>query len=256
MKRFLFSCCLLFGFGNMGLASDCEPVSTLALWTKGAGNYGKNHIPPQKLVTKKLKSFDYGIRKLHDRQYSNKARHYKVISLRSVIDGYPLDPQVDGVLLHFANKMAVAVPLDDSVDKLSKIYMAREVKSKAGKWTRKFPAIHKRNPLLRDPRPLTFCGNKIVIDKKLGSVVNVKQGFDPFYYVSTLTGIEFINMKAMERQFQVALGRPAKGARVFQNRCVYCHSVNGVGADYGWDFVKPLPLYEKRSPQSLRFHVV
>ncbi len=165
----------------------------------------------------------------------------------------PAPPNYDALLLHFKNGMRVPVMLADA--KAMKIFIATQIYSEIHKkYTSEFPGIIKTDPIFNDPRPIKFMDNKIVVRTESYSISQGK--FNPFHYTDSLHKIEWIKYKFWTAFSYVAGNAEViAGREVFLNRCQYCHRINGKGATFGWDFVDPLPIYQKRNPKSLLFHV-
>lgn len=83
-----------------------------------------------------------------------------------------------------------------------------------------------------------------------------KLAFSPFKHANSLKKITIQSREAWYGQFMYSKeGKALEGMQVFIERCQYCHGVNLKGASYGWDFVYPLELYNRRSADSLFIHV-
>jgi mono/diheme cytochrome c family protein len=230
--------------------------SQIALWVRKPGNYSDGHFSqeqPRKIVSldeiKAKKPFTK-----FDLQYE-KNLSFKGVSLGSLIASFNgLGSGVDLAILHFDNGMGVPLPLSD-VDKVD-AYIAREIQVKKA-WLSDFPELPKDKDF-KDPRPLRFVGNKLVVSKGWHPLTNPKEkgDFSPWIYVSSLTGIEFVNEAAYFNQFLVSSDPLMEaGLEVFKQRCQYCHGVRRVGATYGWDFVDPLPTYKQKTPENIFLHV-
>ncbi|MCA9547315.1 MAG: hypothetical protein KC613_23090 [Myxococcales bacterium] len=189
---------------------------------------------------------------LMDLQYGGK-RQFKALSLWAVIDQVaPKDPKVDGVLLRFANGMAVPLPLEPTGREKLKLWIARAVWVD-GQWRAELPPISQGD---RDPRPLKFKGHKLVAETPFHPFANPDADFSPWRHVDTLVGLEFVNLKAWYGQFQVDEKASPQGTPVYKTWCTHCHGVRRVGARFGWDFVDPLPAVDQRPTVSdLLFHV-
>lgn len=238
---------LLVLCGMMGVSSSLAKSLSLPYWTRSPGFYADNRqvkkSHPGTLTFKKLKTLRF------KDPHEEKVFSFKGFDLASALLQADKGSPVDTALLHFKNGMAIPVPLNQM--KPLSLVLAVAVKRSSG-WQSHFPDVTKNNPLLRDPRPLVFQGHKLLAHEKLASGISDSE-FNPFLYADHLIGIEFVHDRAYLAQF------PAKGHSeglfVFANRCRYCHGIRQVGADYGWDVVKPLPIYKKRDAQSLLYHV-
>lgn len=261
----LFAVMMLFSVSWLGVTTvgsakekekGSEKGSQIAFWVRLPGNYTDGHFsqdPQKKFVNlddiKSKKSFTK-----FDLQYE-KNLSFKGVPLSSLIASYKdLSPGINMAVLHFDNGMGVPLPLAD-VDKVDG-YIARELQSKKT-WSSEFPDLPKDKEY-KDPRPLRFVGNKFVVSKGWHPLTNPQEkgDFTPWVYVSSLTGIEFVNEAAYFNQFLVSSDPLQEaGLEVFKQRCQYCHGVRRVGATYGWDFVDPLPTYKQKTPENIFLHV-
>ena len=247
----------------LGLATNVQmaswsyaAASGISLWTRHSGSYSDDQNPtksktqvfefaPGKLVQRRMLDVQYGY-----------TANYRGRPLVEVIASYKHAANDDLALLHFANGMIVPVPLDEADIKRLDAFVAVEVCPKKGACSGDFSEVAKEDAysVTGDPRPITFTWNKIVVPTLWHpEVPEARQHiFTPWHHVDTLTGIEFVNSAAYYRQFDLA---EAEGLSVFRQRCQYCHSARYVGSRYGWDFVTPLPIFEKRPPEQLLNHV-
>ena len=235
---------------------DCKDIK---LWTRRAGDYsGSADNSPVREVSFPLTGDGFKVKGLWDLQYGGK-RAFKEIALEDVISGYKSESRTDLILLHFQNKMIIPLSLDDASSYKGKIVLANSIKVD-GKWTAEFPIVERKDPGLKDPRPIRFCGNKIVVSEPqsflLAGQKTSPKIFTPWRYVDSLTGIEFADKTAYYAQFDVGKSpQSEEGFQVFKNRCQYCHGAQRVGADLGWDYAGPRPAFEKRPAASLYLHV-
>lgn len=232
-------------------------VNTLQVWTRRPGSYSDDENPVRKGVVSldpfRLKS-GLTVKSLKDVQYDRKVS-YRGVPLAAVVKASKPEENADLVLLHFENEMIVPIP----IAKLKRLnaFLAFEACSERGRECKsefeEVPrsAVYGDSP---DPRPIQFSWNKIVVgDRWHPDIANNEQNeFSPWLYVDSLRGIEFVNSAAYYRQF--AIGKSG-GDEVFRARCQFCHAVRFVGAHFGWDFVTPLPIAEKRTPATLTLHV-
>ena len=230
--------------------------NTISLWTRPSGSYSDDQNPPKA----NLQSYAFDPahlvkRRMLDVQYGHTAV-YLGVPLGELLKAYKHAGQNDLAILHFANGMAVPVPLNASDIGRLDAFVAVQVCLKKEACSADFAEVAKEDAfaVTSDPRPITFTWNKIVLPTLWHpEVPEARQHiFTPWHHVDTLTGIEFVNAAAYYRQFELG---EAEGLGVFRERCQYCHGVRFVGASYGWDFVTPLPIYEKRPPEQLLNHV-
>jgi mono/diheme cytochrome c family protein len=183
---------------------------------------------------------------------------YRGVSLRSLLDVVERNGRSDLVLLHFANGMAVPLPIDDlEVLKTLDPFVATELQV-AGLWITAFPMVTK-GPEGHDVRPLKFQANKLVVSTvahPFTTKASQGDGFTPFKFADTLTGIEFVRAEEWYKQFDLGRTDGEKaGFVVFKSHCQFCHSVREVGGRYGIDFAKPAPVVDRIGVQGLYLHV-
>jgi hypothetical protein len=239
--------------------SAAGAVNELVLWSCKSGPY-MDDLNPDK---QNPKTFAFAGRRLarrtlRDAKYGER-RVYVGLPLEKILFSYRRQAYDDTAILHFENGMRIPVPLTSDVLERLDAFVAVEACTGRGKGAAcvaEFPEIAKEDVygLQDDPRPITFTWNKLVVSTPWHPNVPVygTGRFSPWRHADTLVGIEFVNSAAYWRQFDVGA---AAGQQVFVSRCQFCHAVRYVGARFGWDFVTPLPLYEKRPPEQLLNHV-
>lgn len=258
---FLMLFVALTGVSNAANAdtTDCQ---TIQIWKRKPGNYTDGADIPR-IQEVKLSVAEIAAkatpRKLFDTQYQ-KAESFKVTALWDLLDRYNSNRDgFDLALLHFQNGMIIPISLEESLDLRDKIYVATAIKIEK-LWTSDFPQVTRPDPLLRDPRPVKFCGNKMVVIKPLSFLLpgqtKTLTHFTPWRHADSLVGVELASQRAYYDQFDIGKSPQAKaGFQVFKNRCQFCHGVQLVGASLGWDYAGPIPAFEKRQPDSLFLHV-
>jgi hypothetical protein len=234
----------------------------ISVWTRRAGDYRDGGEPgraaEKRLLIKEAKTSE---RKLFDVHYGKSAR-YRAVNLNDLIRSHDPGASADLVILHFKNRMLIPVSKDMLMERGGDkaLWLATEIfDDQAGGWRSKFPEVARPDERYRDPMPIRFDGHKLVVGKQWRTPRSgVKDAFVAWRHADTLVGIEFANERSYSRQFlPVKQQRPqdTAGWEIYLTRCQFCHSVRQVGARYGWDFVTPLPIYEKRSVESLFLHV-
>jgi hypothetical protein len=246
---------------GLGVSQICAAENLIPIWVRKAGDYTDGGDPgrlqEKKIDLEKLKLEN---RELLDIQYGKKA-NYRAILLNDLISRETAGMSGDLVLLHFENQMIVPVPMElfASNDEKFAIWIAVKYRAEGeGKWLDKFPNVVRPDVKFKDPSPLKFKNNKLVVGPLWRpSRADPKDSFSPWKHVGSLTGIELVQEAAYDRQFETVGKKDlvAAGRKIFLTRCQYCHGVRMVGAKYGWDFVSPLPIYQKRSADSLFLHV-
>lgn len=194
-----------------------------------------------------------------DVHYGGAKAKYRGVPLRALLDVIPQKGKSDLALLHFLNGMVVPLPIDDlELLKALDPFVATELEQ-AGAWSTAFPEVRKAGAGDRDHRPLVFQGNKLVLSTRQHPYVSAPaaaDGFTPFFFADTLTGVEFVQAAAWYKQFDVGRTEEEKqGFALFKSHCQYCHGVREAGARYGIDFMKPRPVAERRDVQSLFLHL-
>jgi len=243
--------------GSLAAASGGDEGRYVDLWTRKPGSYADGtNWPKGNQVRFDLDAHLGKAQDRYDFQYGRKYP-FRGVLLKDVILSYKAPPEADTVLLHFANRMIVPIPRDESVlDRLG-VLVAREVR--IGKsWSKKFPSRSKNDPIYSDPRPINFSGNKLVVASAWhpGADKQGQSGFTPWRFSDALTGVEFVNRAAYERQFLVDDSPSTQaGLGEFMGRCAFCHSARQIGSRFGWDFVDPLPTYKQKAPEHLLNHV-
>lgn len=226
------------------------------MWSRHAGSHSDDaQIPKDQMRDVYVSQFKLERRKKSDEQY-HRPETFLGIPLVTLIKSYKPKFQDNAVILHFANGMAVPLPLDDDVLAKLDVFVATKICPAKGPCAAEFPSVSRDDvySVTSDPLPLTFKWNKVVVsDPWHPNVPKARsQIFSPWRHVDTLTGLEFVHWDKYAGQFQ--LGAP-EGEKVFFERCQFCHGVRHVGASFGWDVVIPLPLHEKRTPETLHNHV-
>ena len=186
---------------------------------------------------------------LRDAQ-SGELRRFRGVPLRELIEQSPAVPGADLLLLYFENGMVVPLPLhDDAAWERLAPFVAFEST---------FPPVAKKGAEQRDRRPLEFHGTKLVV-KSLWHPFVPEGGagtFSPWSYVDTLTGFQCVQKESWYRKFQPSHDAgTVPGYTLFFGYCQYCHGARNAGANYGWDFVEPVPLYTYRGAEGLFLHV-
>jgi hypothetical protein len=249
------TCVALIACGSIALGD--EKPGQIELWTRTAGQYGgSGDAPRARVVTIDLDQVVTSDGVLVDVQYGGR-RELRYVAIDDLIRRYTPPSDTDTALLHFANGMAIPLPFRDrSVMARLRPTVARAIRVD-GVWTSDLPPISRTDSLYFDVRPLRFHGNKLVVADTWHPALRAgsEHAFSPWRYADTLTGIEFVRDDAFMAQFDV---EPAahRGAATYGQACRFCHGARRVGAQFGWDFVEPLPIAEYRKKDaSLYYHV-
>jgi hypothetical protein len=247
----LFSAAIVLIWLGLTTAAQGQ-INEISVWQRATGNFQDRAPEPKDLRRVKIPSGDSVT--LFDAQYGKKI-HVKGARLKELWSNHPSAAKSDLVILHLTNGMIIPIPKGD-LEKADP-FIATSTLS-GSRWRSEFPAISRPHPRFKDPRPLDFSGNKIVVaslwhpylsegginyEKKSGGV----EPFSPWKYAGSLLGIEFADARAYERQFRPELA----GYTVFRNRCQYCHGVGSVGAGFGWDYLEPLPIHSLKQTRQV-----
>ena len=251
-SRRLFLLLFFFLSSHHSISAQVVEDETIDVWTRTSAKYWDNREVRKSFRTSvNLNAKAAKAYALFDSQYRQK-RFYKGYYLADLFEGLKRGENTDTMLLRFKNGMQIPIDLQNLQRNRTSLFLALSIKNSSGKWQRRFPKLRKPNILLKDPRPLQFMLNKVVVDDPK-KVLNTSIRINPFRFADSLEAVEFIDDDAFMSQYYVKGFQ--RGQEVYGARCRFCHSVRGVGGSYGWDFVDPLPIYKKRGPQSLSLHV-
>jgi mono/diheme cytochrome c family protein len=192
-----------------------------------------------------------------DLQYDGATLRYRQILVEELIRRYEPPAAVDVALLHFDNGMIVPLRFRDRalLERLRPA-IARAVRVD-GRWTSDFPEVRRNVIGFAEARPLRFFGNKLVVSEPWHPdlVAGTESSFTPFRHTDSLAGIELVAGDAYRAQFDVAPEAHA-GLAVYQHVCAFCHGTRSVGAQFGWDFVEPIPVSDYRKKDlSMYYHL-
>lgn len=242
-------------------AAPAQASGQIALWVRGDGTYGTDRAVAQGTrSTVNLGDLTATELETEDLQFRARTR-FRGVPIENVWAGFSIPAECDTAILHFRNGMAIPYALKDkaAAAKLG-LFVATSVwepSDSGGAWSSVFPTVTRAAGSAGDSRPIFFEGNKLVSLTRWHPALNSKSAeeFSPWQHIDNLTGIEFVQLAAYWNQFRVGEGAAVKGFEVFRGRCQFCHGARGVGASFGWDYVKPLAVYEQRDPDSLLMHV-
>ena len=257
------------------VTGEAERAPGIAMWERAPANYGAGleiSQPSKKNID--FSALTMKTRTLFDIQYQEK-RIYRGVYLRDVIRQHRRSEHVNLVLLHFSNGMIVPWMLRPTPELGPKVFLAFETAPKKdGPFTAAFEPVSNKAEVTMDPRPIKMSGNKIVVSETTYPWLKNTAGdsFTPFMHVDSLVGIEWVHQEAYYKQFWPGFmeGQEShqqssvlanerqlhkEGFQVYFQNCQYCHSYYGAGAQYGWDFVQPVPLHRHKSTKQLLHHV-
>lgn len=234
---------------------------TIEIWSRAPGAYGTGADPaPRDLRRVNLSTLPQTEVRQQDVQYGA-LTFARGVPLRTVIAQHPAAATAGVALLRFHNGMIVPLPLrDDRWQERLRPFLALAIAPAGGApQPGVFPPVSYRGMEgdYADVRPIKFAGNKLLISDRAHPAVperHVAQ-FSPWGYVDSLAGIELVDGKAYDRQFEPSPQTQA-GAALFHESCQFCHSARKVGARFGWDFVEPIPIYSyRRTEAKLYYHI-
>lgn len=240
------------------LNARAAPSQLIEIWTRAPGNYAASPPPARmRVVTVDLDRMAQHEGELADVQYDGARHPYRFVLVDELVRAYHPGPETDVALLHFANGMIVPLRFGDRplMDRLHPA-VARSVRLADGRWTTDLPAVRRDQLGFPDARPIRFQGNKLVVADAWHPdlLPSTESSFTPWRFADTLVGIELVSGDAFRAQLDVAPEAHA-GLEVYQHVCAFCHGARGVGAQFGWDFVDPIPVTEYRKDVSLYYHV-
>ncbi len=233
---------------------------TIEIWVRGGGPLQGDKAPRARSQTLNLDQLPLVDSQRFDAQYGF-SHAFRGIPLASVITTFAPAPALDIAILHFANGMAVPVPFRDvAAMKRLDPFIARGMETHPkGPVRAAFFTDIRRKGATEDPRPIVFSGNKVVVPVLWHPSLReaAQPAFSPWRHVDTLTSIELVASHPYYAQFDVGGdGWAVRGLALFRESCQFCHGVRKVGAQFGWDFVEPTPIYTYRKPvRNLFLHV-
>lgn len=217
-------------------------ANSIDVWTRAKGYHGGDN-PPVKInaVSIKMDGLTFVETKRFDLQYQ-KEMHYRGIYLKDLVRPYkPIVRGMNLMLLHFNNGMIYPLRRDETRD-FNRLFIALEYHDQ-GRWRSDFPAME-AGPARKTK--IGFTSNKLVPDMSWAlaqATVDGHDRFHPLAHVDSLVGIEFVDAEAYYAQFRSDSPHTRlRGRVVYFIRCQYCHSVGGVGATFGRDFLGDQPL--------------
>lgn len=254
MARLAWSLLLVSSLSFAGPpAAKKVPGQEIEIWVRPSGNATRQKVTVDLAAKPRLEVTR------EDLQYDGAKAKYRGVPLRALIETIDHPGRSDLALLHYNNGMIVPLPLDDwEVLKKLDPFVATELQVN-DLWISAFPMVTKKGADERDARPLKFRFNKVVVGP-LTHPHTTKQaqadGFSPFFYGDSLTGIELVRAENWYRQFDVGTTEQAKhGFEVFKSHCQFCHSIREVGGHYGIDFLMPNPIVDRLNLHKLFLHV-
>jgi hypothetical protein len=220
------------------------------VWERAAGTFANIESP--KTIPIGSLNLDKGavrVGPVRDLQYAKDA-WFNGIELYAALKQLNAPTNLDLVLLHFQNGMIIPIPRVPSSKFTTKVWIAKTWLDSSGKEIPGgFPPEARPGITKGDRSSLIFKGNKLIVDGPGHPFVPAEQTkwFSPWAHADSLVGIEFASFKAYYNQFSVSeTPQQQHGYEAFMKRCQYCHGAQGVGAKLGWDFVTPMPLYQRR----------
>ncbi len=235
--------------------------ATIDLWVRRPGTTGSAEPASTRDRARQISLDELALRDVQrvDVQYHG-AFTYRGVELAALIDGFAPPPSADLALLHFANGMQIPLAFRDTelVHQLAP-FVARGMRLGPNRPMQigRFPKVS-RSSAVRDPRPIVFYGNKLVVaDAGHPDVPPAHRTvLSPWALADSLIGIEFVSRAAYYEQFDVDQDPQVKeGERLYAQSCQFCHGVRQTGAAFGWDFVDPTPIAEYRHGRNFFLHV-
>jgi len=255
MRSLLFAVLMLCPL----VAEAADAGRVVEVWTRRAGKHAGFSRGRDGLSAVDLSRLPQEERTLVDAQLGE-THKYRGVPLQAILEAAPPGAEPDLLLLHFRNGMLVPLPFRDAkaMARLD-VFVALAVEAEAGgkkAFTSDFPPLRKKGAEDRDSRPIFFDGNKVVVKTRWlpATGLDGPDAFSPWAHVDRLDGVEYVKAAAWRKQFAVGDEATQKGLDVFLSRCAFCHGLRKVGADYGWDFVDPIPIASIRPAGALVLH--
>jgi mono/diheme cytochrome c family protein len=236
--------------------------ATIDIWVRRAGATGSAEPASARDLARQISLNEIPLRDVErvDLQYHG-AFTYRGVELAALIDGFAPPASTDLALLHFANGMQIPLAFRDTelVHRLAP-FVARGIRLGPNRPMQigRFPKVARAGDAVRDPRPIVFYGNKLVVaDSGHPDVPPAHRAvLSPWALADTLTGIEFVSRAAYYAQFDVDQDPQVReGERLYTQSCQFCHGVRQTGAAFGWDFVDPTPIADYRHGRNFFLHV-
>lgn len=237
----------VLSIGLLAPAAGVAPGATIEAWSRGAKERKQIRLDDLPLETVEHRDLQL-----------QKSVRVRGIALGRLLAALPADKQLDLVLLHFANGMVVPLPNTNDAALLTRLdaFVARQIEDNGVLLAPgTFPSLA-RAPDRSDVRPRSFGGNRLLVADRWHPLVpsSATATFSPWEAVDTLVGIERTKAATYWAQFDVPRAPPAvqRGAQRYRESCLFCHSANGVGGRFGWDFLDPDPIYSDRWMRTFR----
>jgi len=240
---------LALGAQAQAAAEPEKEVVEISVWSR-VPKSGQPRGVRDKLQQVDLKSLPNETAELFDAQLGRKAK-YTFVPIANLIEAHAPTATNDLALLHFYNGMIVPLPFRNAA-------VMTDLKPVIA--IGNFEPLRKDNEGHLDVRPIHFAGNKVVVAKPTHPAIPeaIARDLNPWRHVDSLVGIEFVNDLAYYNQFQVNPGNQsaAAGFALVKQSCQFCHGARKEGAQFGWDFVEPIPAYSwRRKGTHLLYHI-
>lgn len=233
----------------------------VAIWVRAPADYAAGQDPgPVDHRVIGLSQVNLRDEARYDLQYGRKER-YLGLELLTLIQQHPQTKAHNLALLHFENGMLIPLPYRDAgaMARLDAFVAVRRWSDEDQRFHAELPGVEHGGPTFLDRRPTEFRGLKVVVDRPWHPFLrdSASSTFSPWLHADTLEGIELVDEKAWNRQFEVdGDGRVKRGQERFKESCLWCHSARGIGGHYGWDMMEPVPVTTfHANVTSLYYHV-
>jgi mono/diheme cytochrome c family protein len=236
--------------------------ASIDLWVRRPGATGSAEGGAARERARQISLDEIDLREIQrvDQQYHG-AFAFRGVELDALIDGFAPPASADLALLHFANGMQIPLAFRDTelMHRLAP-FVARGMRLGPNRPMQigRFPKIARTGTAVRDPRPIVFYGNKLVVADAGHPDVPLahRAVLSPWALADTLIGIEFVSRAAYYAQFDVDEDPQVRqGERLYTQSCQFCHGVRQTGAAFGWDFVEPTPIADYRHGRNFFLHI-
>jgi mono/diheme cytochrome c family protein len=254
MKTLIFAAALVTVPVICHAAAAPPDGATIEIWTRPPGGPADAAQAPRDSVA--VAAFTEQWFDRVDPQYGRRYT-FRGFPLQALIDRARNAAGCDLALLHFGNGMVIPLAFRDAaLMRRLNPYVALGV-LRDGKPARLPPVTRKAREYVDIPF-IQFAGNKVVVAEAFHPDVApaAQPAFTPWRHADSLVGIELVAAAAYYRQFQVGTTEAARtGYALFRQNCQFCHGAREVGAAFGWDFVKPMPVSRHRNETRLYYHI-
>jgi hypothetical protein len=215
-------------FANQAMAAK----TVVEMWLRTPGTNGTSDTK-SRVISFDMTGLTLKELETYDIQYEKKVK-VRGMDLRDMLTLFsPIPETVDIINLYTKSGMILPVSIGRLRQNVE-VFVATTI-FENNKWSNNFPESIRIEPESSKVMPVVFSGAKIVVGSDWRATEN---GFTPWRYMDTLTGIEFVESAAYADHFshQDRKKQALSGQVAFLGRCQFCHGIQGIGATRGPDF--------------------